>query len=145
MATETVRIKLSRAKATRLIAKWDIKPSEPRRRAEDRVRKRIQYAVRKGKLRSVDFGKFFFRDDLRAWAQEVWGDRFDFTILTGIPTRRKKTCTVSASALIMPRENVEEALAEAYQQIAELQSEIAALRPDAEAWRKRRKPPYPRN
>lgn len=135
---------LSRAEAARRIATWEIRPGEARRKAENRVRKRISYAVLKGEL-TLQAGSLFLVRELCPWAEAKWPEQYDEAVLTGIPTPRARSLSVGASAVLMPPEGREqEALDAAYARIAELEAKLAEVQAELEALRRQRQRPYPR-
>lgn len=132
------------AEATRRIATCCINPGDTTRQTEDRVRKRIRYAVDTGELRCLPGNRFEVKALLK-WASDKWPTEFDDSVLTGIPTPRPRSLSTGLSAILFPPDDrIEDALAEAYERIAELEAENAALRQELEALRTQRNRPYPR-
>lgn len=86
--------------ASRLFAERDMRKGDDVRSAEDRARKFIKEAVKKGALPSPDDGKTFPLADFVGWARsltrngESWDDKFK-----GFPANIKLSFTVAAPVM----------------------------------------------
>ena len=126
--------RLSLDEASKRIAERDLRTWDEVRQAENRTRTRIRDHVEKRKLIRQDDDSFLL-GDLAAWAQRLWPGKFDDWPATNSPTTQTVSLGVSAGAILIPSTGLEDALAAAYERIAELEAENASLRPDAQKWR----------
>jgi hypothetical protein len=114
---------------------------EPYREVEDRVRKRINYAIEHGKLKRESDGMFIAKN-FGQWARNVWPGKFDdlpiIATAAGAITSGSDTCGI-AIAMPMTLEAAHAVITEQVRVIASLQTQIrelektvSHLRPDAE-------------
>ena len=121
---------IAKSEAVPLIASEVRKTGESFREVRDRVRKRIEYAVKTGKLKQDHRRQIVF-GELAVWAQKNWPGKFKdwpTQILTGEVESTLEGIASDIRGILLP-----ENLKACHERIEELEREVQALRRGDEA------------
>lgn len=131
--------RLTRLEVVQLIAPRDIRNGEDAKHAENRVSKRLGYAITKGKIQQEEDGSFILAN-LIFWIARNWPDKFNDLPVVGYSHMTMPMPIVTMSGFTsdsMPNsvEKCHSLLEALYQRIATLEKENSELKPNADNYK----------